>query len=129
MNSVDPVDRMSPEEVDALVASWRDPDRPQSKHLALAVAVAVHRQGRNLPPLPEAAPVPGCDCPSCTGVPADAPVRVAPSERRYRRAADRPPLNVEAARAVPVVEIAERLGLMPKPAGREYVARCPFHDD
>jgi DNA primase len=49
---------------------------------------------------------------------------------RYRRAAYRQPLNVEAARAVPILDVARRLDLgEPRRAGRELHVRCPLHED
>lgn len=126
----DPVDRLSPEELDALVDSWTDPARPLSQHLELALADAMHRRARGLPPLRGGDPVPGCSCPACTGVAADAPARVVPIRTRYRRAAYRAPLPVEAARRVPLLDVAERLGLgEPVRAGRELLVRCPLHED
>lgn len=132
MQPADPVDRLTPEDLDALVDSWTVPAHPLSKHLELAVAAAVHRTRRNLPPLRDGEPVPGCDCPHCTGVAADAPARAVPLRTRDRRASYREPLNVEGARAVPVVEVARRLGLepvKPYPSARELVILCPFHPD
>jgi hypothetical protein len=190
----DPVDRLKPEELDKLIDSWADPSRPLSKHLELAVSAAMHRKRRNLPPLRDGEPVPGCDCVRCLtyaagGTPADAdeaeeavrflahmppadripaalgwerereeygrkltlprpsllarlaaavpgaiaPPRVVPIKTRQRQAAyRREPLNVEAAKAVPILEVARRLGLepvKPYPQAREWVARCPFHID
>ena len=89
----DPVDRLSAEELDRLTDSWSDSARPLSKHLDLAVAAALHRRRRNLPPLGAGEPIPGCDCPTCTGVPADAPVRGMRAPR-HRPAGYRILLNV-----------------------------------
>ena len=128
----DPVDRMKPEELDRLTDLWADPTRPLSKHMDLAIAAAMHRKRRNLPPLRDGEPVPGCGCEHCTGVPADAPARVVPLKSRSRRGAYRQPLDVEAAKAVPILDVARRLGLdpvKPYPRAREWVVRCPFHDD
>jgi DNA primase len=42
----------------------------------------------------------------------------------------RPPLPVDKAKAVPILEVARRLGLgEPVPQGREWVVLCPVHDD
>jgi hypothetical protein len=123
------VDSMTDEQADALVDSWVDPARPMSKHLELAIAAALHRRRRNLPPLRDGEPVPGCACPDCTGLPADAPARVVPLKARLRRAAHGNPLDVETARSVPILEVARRLGLEPVRQGREWVARCPLHED
>jgi hypothetical protein len=95
---------------------------PASDHLKAEVAAA-HWRGRrtgSLVPLDPGQPVPGCTCPACTGVPADAPVR-----RRPRRDL-RPALDVDAARAVPISEVARRLGIE---ANRAGWAVCPFHQD
>jgi hypothetical protein len=123
----DPIDRLTPEELDPLIDSWADPAYPLSQHIRLAIAAAVHRRRRNLPPLRDGEPIPGCDCPHCTGVSKDAPARVVPIATRYRRAAYRKPLDVEAAKRVPILEVARRIGWEVDPR-RPYV-RCPFHDD
>jgi hypothetical protein len=95
---------------------------PMSEHLSLEVAAAFTR-GR---PLEPGEPVPGCSCPTCTGLPAEDPARIqprtwAPSETWERR--------VEQARRRSLLDVARALGMDPKKAGREYVARCPFHED
>ena len=125
----DPVDDWTPDQVDALVGSWADPAYPLSKHTELAVAAAFHRRRRNLPPLREREPIPGCGCEHCTGIAKDNPARVVPIKNRYRRSAYRKPLDVEAARRVPILELAGRLGLQPVRQGRQWLARCPLHDD
>ncbi len=113
--------------VDVLIDSWTDPRHPLSKHLDLAVADAMHRQRRGLPPQREGVPIPGCDCPGCTGIPADAPARAVPLTTRHRRAAyRREQLDVEGARKVPLLDVAERLGW---DVGRYSRVLCPFHDD
>ena len=130
MREDDPLYNLPTEQAESLIDSWADRVGPLSKHLDLAIAEAFHRRRRNLPPLRDDEPIPGCSCPDCTGVPADAPVRVVPIRSHYRRATHRPPLDVEAARAIPVVKVAERLGLgSPKRQGTEYTLRCPLHDD
>lgn len=98
-----------------------------SGHLELELAHAVHTGHRpgDPPPLDEGAPVPGCGCERCTGVPASA--------RRPRRsppAGEDDPLPVEAARRSPITDLARRLGLG-EPEGRwgEPKVHCPFHDD
>ena len=93
-----------------------------SDHLRLEIAVAVH-QGH---PMPPGDPVPGCSCPSCTGISEDHPARAgqgpwAPSESWTRQ--------VDDARSRPLLDVARSLGLEPKKVGRELVSRCPFHDD
>jgi hypothetical protein len=106
-----------------------DSGRAKSTHLDLAVAAAFHRRRRNLPPLRDEDPIPGCGCEHCTGIAKDDPARVVPIKTRYRRAAYRQALDVEAARSVPILEIAGRLGLEPVRQGKEWVARCPLHGD
>ena len=124
----DPVERLSPDDFDALVESWAEPARPRSKHLDLAVAAAFHRRRQGLLPLRDGEPIPGCDCPECTGIGADHPARVVPIRTRYRRAAYRSPLDVGAARAVPLLDVAERLGIRGvKRHGRSFRAPCPLH--
>ncbi len=99
---------------------------PLSEHTRLEIDHAFHRAHRpsDPPPLAESDPVPGCGCPSCTGVSADDPAR-----RRRRTRPDRP-LPVEDARAVSILDVAGRLGLgEPVRRGREWAVLCPFHDD
>ncbi len=116
-------------DLDGLVASWtRGPfaHPPASKHTRLEIAHAVHvgHQPGDPLPLAEGAPVPGCGCPSCTGVSMDDPAR------RGRRTRPDRPLPVEEARRVPILEIVSRLGLgEPVRRGPEYAVRCPLHDD
>jgi hypothetical protein len=94
-----------------------------SDHLKAEVAAA-HWKGRRTGtpiPLDPGVPVPGCTCPDCTGVAADAPVRQTTRPRRDLR----PALDLDAARAVPILEVAARLGI----AHRNGWAVCPFHQD
>lgn len=98
-----------------------------SRHLELEIAAACWRgRGTGRPvPLAPGEPVPGCACASC------APAR-APHERsRGRRwaAGAGTGAEVERARTVSILDVARILGLDPKPVGREYVARCPLHED
>jgi len=90
-----------------------------SDHLAAEIAY-VFLSGRRLAP---GEPVPGCACEQCTGLP-DAPVAVpAPDFSRWEEAVDR-------ARAVPLVEVVQRLGLgEPVRKGRRWWIRCPFRED
>ena len=128
-----PVDLLSNDEVEALVNSWTDLTRPLSKHLEYAVATAFHRRQRDLPPLRAGRPIPGCDCPDCTGIAADAPVRASQLRRCDQRASSWPePLAVNAARRVSMLEVVQRFGLQPvkpHPNASEYVVLCPLHND
>ena len=101
-----------------------------SPHIALAIAHAVHVGHRpgDPPPLATGQSVSGCSCPDCTGVPTDHPARRSLHRKKRRRELD--PLPVDDARAVPLLEVAERLGLgEPRRVGKEYVLPCPLHDD
>ena len=110
--------------------------RRLSEHTRLEIAHAIHVGHRpgdapwlngKLLPLAEGDPVPGCSCPEGTGVPADHPARR--SLQRGRKPG-RTGLPVDEARAVPILEVVSRLGLgEPRKAGREYLVRCPLHDD
>ena len=107
---------------------------PMSEHLRLEIAVA-HVRGR---PLDHGAPVPGCPCESCTGIPEDHPARVpawrlrdperaARGDRERRRAWER---RVDDARNVTVAQVAWRLGCgEPVKQGREMAVCCPLHPD
>ena len=75
--------------------------------------------------LPEG-PLPGCGCPSCTGLPA---IPRAARSGQWRGLGHRR-LDVEAARRVPILDVVRRLGLgEPRRLGRDWRVRCPFHDD
>jgi hypothetical protein len=94
-----------------------------SDHLKAEVAAAHWKGRRTGTPvaLDPGQPVPGCTCPDCTGVAADAPIRQTTRPRRDLR----PALDVDAARAVGILEVAARLGIEHK---RGWSV-CPFHAD
>lgn len=131
----DPDTRAFAWKVAEAIAAWTMDVEPASEHLRLEITAVQHRGGD---PLPPGAPVPGCACATCTGVPADDPSRVpawrrrdpegtARSDRERRARWER---TVEAARALTVEEVARRLGLGdPVKRGRELAVRCPLHDD
>ena len=123
----DPIRRTTAEEVGSLVAGWIDPSRPLSRHLALAVTTVQHRGWRlgDAPVLTARQPVPGCNCADCTGrEPLSHPRRRRP---RRRRGPDGAQLNVEAARAVHILEVARRLGLPLRRVGSSHRGPCPIH--
>ena len=102
---------------------------PLSRHLLLELE-AVHDRGR---PLSPGQPVPRCGCERCTGIPraerttaraGKHPDKRDRSRRRPRRDL-RPALDVDAARAASILDVAARLGI----EHRRGYARCPFHDD
>lgn len=111
--------------LELLINDWRDHSEPLSEHGRLEVAAA-HWRGRKVGggplPLEPGRPVPGCGCQACTGI-ADAE----PTHRRTTRrtAVLRPALDVDAARAVPILEVAAMLGI----EHRRGWAVCPFHAD
>jgi hypothetical protein len=82
-----------------------------SRHLLLELEAA--QAGRALAP---GAPVPRCGCVDCTGI---------PDPTRPRRPDSHRHLDVAAARAAPILDVAARFGL----THRRGWARCPFHDD
>jgi hypothetical protein len=128
----DPVDQLSAADLDTMIDSWADPTRPLSKHMELTIAAVLHRKRRNLPPLRGNEPVPGCGCEVCTGLPHDHPARQVLRKRAKgsRRHPPRDDLQVEAARAVPLLEVVDQLGMdQPVKAGKALVTRCPLHDD
>ena len=77
----------------------------------------------------------GCDCPTCTGLPAEHPAHRLPQPTSPRtfgndHARLRWDRQKEAARHLPIVEVASRLGWgEPVRRGRELVVRCPLHED
>ncbi len=115
---------------------------PTSEHVRFEVTTAAWI-GR---PLDPGAPVPGCSCAKCIpNIKRDRPenggtlVSHDPEISRLgrssavtsrRKARNRPntPLNIDAARSIPITEVAHRLGLELHGRKREY-ARCPFHGD
>lgn len=102
-----------------LAFEWRSRcDLPLSDHARLEVAVAF-RRGR---PLDPSDPVPGCSCDSCTGI----PTVVHPAQPKHRFSGpDLPPLDIEGARAAPILQVAATLGI----EHRNHWATCPFHAD
>ncbi len=92
-----------------------------SDHLRMEIAAASTR-GRTLDP---GEAVPGCACPTCTGLPEDHPARA----RKARQGSGPLERLVEDARTLAVLDVARSLGLEPRKAGKEYVLRCPFHGD
>ena len=105
-----------------------------SDHLSLEIAAAFSRGG----PLDPGEPVPGCSCPTCTGLPEDHPARL-PAWRRAdpegaaqsdREREERWARRADAARSLSIIEIAARLGCGdPVRRGRELAVRCPLHVD
>ena len=112
--------------LDDIIESW--PTYGISDHLALEIT-AVHRRGR---PLTTGARVPACVCPDCTGIPGEAPawtLRTPAYPREMERWASWE-TRVDQARAVPLLEVVQRLGLGdPVKKGREFAVRCPLHED
>ena len=103
------------------IDSWLGCRPSLSKHLRLEVSAVFQRAT-----LEAGAPVPGCACPTCTGIAPDHPAR---QVRRPRRDL-RPALDVDRARAVSVLEVARRLGCgEPVRRGKELAVRCPLHED
>ena len=116
---------------EALIIRTWERGEPLSPHLAAEVAAAKWRGRKTgiVVPLEPGDPVPGCGCPRCSRTPENAPIRTA-ELRRPQNNAQTTTLDVEAARRSSILEVAARLGLgSPKQAGREYVVRCPLHDD
>ncbi|MBI4540066.1 MAG: hypothetical protein HY704_11230 [Gemmatimonadetes bacterium] len=123
----DPIRALSAEELDRLIDSWADPTAPLlSRHTVLEIKAAFLRAR----PLEPGEPIPGCGCESCTGIPTteDAGPKGPKGHLKSRRSRRdlRPAIDVDRARAVPVTEVARRLGL---DVNRHGYARCPFHDD
>ena len=88
------------------------------------MAAAAHR-GR---PLEPGEPVPGCGCPTCSGIAEDHPAR-----RQLRRPRCRdlnPAIDVNRARSLTVADVTQLLGCgEPVRRGRETAVRCPLHED
>jgi len=105
---------------------------PVPDHLKLEIAF-VRDRGR---PLQQGEPVPGCPCPTCTGIPAAHPARRphyarAPGSRgsleSRRRERDQ---AIDVARAFSILTLVQALGCGPPVRrGRELAVRCPLHRD
>jgi len=126
----DPLRALPPDELDKLlediIDSW--PTAGLSEHLSLEVAAAFTR-GR---PLDPGVRVPGCACELCTGISAEAPAwtRRTPAFARRMQGQASWEARVDQARAVPLLEVVQRLGLgTPAQKGRELAVCCPLHDD
>jgi len=106
---------------DEIIDSWST-RRPLPEHVDFQIVNAVHvgHEPGDTPPLEDGQPVPGCSCFKCTGV-----VKTkAPRPHRLDR------LPVEAARHVPVLDLVERLGMVPaRRVGKEYLVHCFMHED
>jgi hypothetical protein len=105
------------------VAAETPNGRALTEHLRLELH-ATHWRGRRAGapvPLEPGAPVPGCSCERCTARPV-----ALPSTETQRTDDYNAPLNLDAARAVPILDVAARLGLDVNHAG---YALCPFHAD
>jgi len=123
MGGRDPIDELT---VDLFIDARRPPRL--SKHAALEVANAVYRGHTpgDPPPLASQESVPGCDCPDCTGVAEDDPVRAFGRRRAWQTEG----LPVEAAKRVNILQVASSLGLSePVSRGDEWAVLCPLHDD
>jgi hypothetical protein len=96
-------------------------------HLDLAIAHAFHVGYKPGDPMPlgDDDPVPGCNCEHCTGL-APRPI-LAPARESFR--AERfETLDVDGARAVPMLDVAEHLGIRElKRNGKSYRGPCPIH--
>lgn len=113
-----------------IVYQWRD-EPTMSEHTRLEVAASAWI-GK---PLEPGQPVPGCSCEACTGVPAksdrsDSPVTATDDRRKGKGRAKkrdlRPAIDLDRARAVPIMDVAQRLGIE---VNRSGWATCPFHED
>ena len=106
-------------DIDALTCGWTPGEPPtevMQEYLARPQTAA----------LAPGAPVPGCACERCTGLPADHPARHVHRLRRNLH----PAVDVDRARAVPLLEIVRRLGCgEPVRRGCELAVRCPLHED
>lgn len=112
---------LPPDWLDELIESW--PTGGLSEHMRLEIAASFKRAE----PLGVGEAVPGCGCVTCTGV-------SLPKKPRARTAKDMKRAEswsrlVDRARGVGILETARRLGLTPRKAGKEHVARCPLHED
>ena len=99
--------------------------KPISDHFDLAVLHDLRVNEGFAEPLEDGAPVPGCGCPDCTGIPEDPPARQPIHQPDYSSWESR----AEKARSYPILEIAKRIGLEVQKKGRSWVASCPLHED
>ena len=99
--------------------------KPISDHFDLAVLHDLRVNEGFAEPLEDGAPVPGCGCSDCTGLPEDHEARQPINQPNYSSWK----LRAERARAYPILEIAKRLGLKAQKRGSSWVASCPLHED
>ena len=76
-------------------------------------------------PLEDGAPVPGCGCPGCSGIPADHPARQPRRSPDYSGWEER----AERARSIGLLEMCRRLGLKIHEKGSALYVSCPMHKD
>lgn len=96
-----------------------------SDHFSLAVDYDLNASRGFAEPLKDGAPIPGCGCESCTGIPSDHEARQPISPPDYSSFEER----AERARSIGILEIAKRIGLETKKKGRSWSASCPLHED
>ena len=96
-----------------------------SDHFSLAVDYDLNASRGFAEPLKDGAPIPGCGCPDCTGIPEDHEARQPINQPDYSSWE----LRAEKARSYPILEIAKRIGLEVQKKGRSWVASCPLHED
>jgi hypothetical protein len=125
----DPILHTADAELDRRIAGWIDPSRAASDHLLRTSNLIHPRRRRGIEaPLDPAAPVPGCLCVGCVGEVAKslAPRRIATEPEQPGRG-PRAALSVEAARRVPILNIAGRWAIGPARKVRlKFQMRCPL---
>lgn len=94
-------------------------------HFDCAVRYDLRAKWGFVTPLEDGAPVPGCGCPDCTGIPEDHEARQPINQPDYSSWE----LRSEKARCYPILEIAKRIGLEAQKKGGSWVASCPLHRD
>jgi len=94
-------------------------------HFSLAVDYDLNASRGFAEPLKDGAPIPGCGCESCTGIPSDHEARQPISQPDYSSWESR----AEKARSIGILEICKRIGLEVTKKGRSWVASCPLHED
>ena len=108
---------------------WGGPGVKQTfDHLTLEIIHASWYRIRGGKALGPGDPVPGCSCPTCTGISERDPIRT--QNERSHRSGIVSGGELEAAQGVPITKVCQNLGLgKGTKRGREVAFLCPLHDD
>ena len=110
-------------DLDHVIESWPRSRPPMSLHLRCALAYA-HLSPRKLA---LGASVPGCPCSRCTGIADATPMHSARTVSSVGSAEWTG--RVDRARAISILDVAQRLGVELRERGATWLGRSPFRED